>query len=929
MAVALVQLKASAEVAEATTIATTFDSSVTAGNQIIVNTGAWDNGVDQTISSIADNKGNGNYTVAVSPAIIDSETKCAQYYKNNIGTGGTTFTVTVSWSASINGVAGLFEYSGLKTGGTVTTNSSSGSSAEASSGAVAPAALSLYVAGMSYNVGGATTMAVKAGSVYTQALEIDEDNNAQAMNIASYTGSGSQTCLWTIGASRTWVAWQASYEILRTVGVTGTATASITEADVVTGGKTVILTLTGDTYVSDTVVPPVIEAADCTVSGTNTPGDPWLVSTPAAALGDLLIFYLAWDDSTATTAVTAPAGKNSETLTAINATPVTDGSTETRAKAWYTVTTAAWVAGTLSFDPNATESWSATVVRVPAGEFDASTPIGATSTSAATTTSDTTVDSPAFSAGATDGNGTLLWFAGVDTDPLSATPPTGWGILQRQDLGDVAHGVAARTAAVTNSESITSQTWSIAGDSWTSIAVIVRKPTQSFFAAQRSAIATGLDSGQSEALGWDAKVKVNIPVANVVRTSATVCTITLQAQSDYNITAQETITATVPAAALTAGSVAVVGTPTVTVDTGTGPISGTLAATLGAMTAAAAVTVATAATLALTLGAATASGAATVAGVGTAAITLADATLSATGGMEPISGTVAVTLDPATVSGTATVAGVGSVAVTLGAATASGAATVAGVGTAAITLGAATVSSAVTVAGVGTVAVTLDAATVSSASTTAIAATVAQTLDAATVSATGEVAPAGAISGTVAVTLDAATLGATGTAATSATASITLDAATASGSGTGAIAATVASLLGSVLTSASATVAGVGEAAITLSALTTSATATVGAAGTLAATLGPVTLTATGTVVNDITGTLDVTLSALTLAGTALIYTPTITVDETWGVDARSDQWVTPITEVTWTVPAREDVWTVPASEGPLWVAPARDDTFD
>src|SRR3990167_8094614 len=40
-------------------------------------------------------------------------------------------------------------------------------------------------------------------------------------------------------------------------------------------------------------------------------------------------------------------------------------------------------------------------------------------------------------------------------------------------------------------------------------------------------IILGLDSAQSEAAGWDAKVKPNIPVANVVRTSNTVVTVTL------------------------------------------------------------------------------------------------------------------------------------------------------------------------------------------------------------------------------------------------------------------------------------------------------------------------------------------------------------------------------------------------------------------
>lgn len=226
---------------------------------------------------------------------------------------------------------------------------------------------------------------------------------------------------------------------------------------------------------------PVIEAADCTVSGSNTAAASWAVSHPAASTGDLLIFYIAWDDSTTTTGVTAPSGANGETLTAINATPITDSSTETRAKAWYCVATGSWTATTKTFTPSATESWSATVVKVPAGEFDAATPIGTTATRASTAVTDTNVLSAAMTAGASDGGGALLWFAGVDTDPLGGTNPTGWTILQSQDLGAVAHGVAVRNTEVTDSESIAGgDTWAIAGDSWTSIGVIVRAPTTTY-----------------------------------------------------------------------------------------------------------------------------------------------------------------------------------------------------------------------------------------------------------------------------------------------------------------------------------------------------------------------------------------------------------------------------------------------------------------
>jgi hypothetical protein len=51
-----------------------------------------------------------------------------------------------------------------------------------------------------------------------------------------------------------------------------------------------------------------------------------------------------------------------------------------------------------------------------------------------------------------------------------------------------------------------------------------------------------------------------------VRTSSTVCTITFAADAGYDITAQETLTWTIPAAALT-GASAVVATPTFTIGT--------------------------------------------------------------------------------------------------------------------------------------------------------------------------------------------------------------------------------------------------------------------------------------------------------------------------------------------------------------------------
>lgn len=93
------------------------------------------------------------------------------------------------------------------------------------------------------------------------------------------------------------------------------------------------------------------------------------------------------------------------------------------------------------------------------------------------------------------------------------------------------------------------------------------------FNAQRQAIINGLTSAQAEAHGWNAEVRDKEVVGAVVRTSNTVVTITLTAAASYLITAQETITVTIPSAALTSLGASLAATPTFVVSTGIGGIS--------------------------------------------------------------------------------------------------------------------------------------------------------------------------------------------------------------------------------------------------------------------------------------------------------------------------------------------------------------------
>lgn len=88
------------------------------------------------------------------------------------------------------------------------------------------------------------------------------------------------------------------------------------------------------------------------------------------------------------------------------------------------------------------------------------------------------------------------------------------------------------------------------------------------FNAQRQAIIDGLDSNLAEGGGWDAQVKNVLDVTAVERTNNSVVTITVPATPGYIVTTEEIITATVPEEALFLNlfAVDVVASPTFALD---------------------------------------------------------------------------------------------------------------------------------------------------------------------------------------------------------------------------------------------------------------------------------------------------------------------------------------------------------------------------
>ncbi|MBL4891475.1 MAG: hypothetical protein JKX91_06570 [Rhizobiaceae bacterium] len=96
--------------------------------------------------------------------------------------------------------------------------------------------------------------------------------------------------------------------------------------------------------------------------------------------------------------------------------------------------------------------------------------------------------------------------------------------------------------------------------------------------ADTQALIDGFDAATSPGNGWNVEVRDKAATTEVVRTSSTIATWTVAAQAGYDVSAQETITGTIPTDVLVTGAGAITATPTFTVDeVTTGRIMGSIA----------------------------------------------------------------------------------------------------------------------------------------------------------------------------------------------------------------------------------------------------------------------------------------------------------------------------------------------------------------
>lgn len=221
---------------------------------------------------------------------------------------------------------------------------------------------------------------------------------------------------------------------------------------------------------------PLIESGDITTS-TGT-GESAAVSHPAYNSGDLVIAFLGIDDDvTANNPQNPSTGPNGETLIYdLAGSGGSSGSGPTQcAIAW--IGTATQSSGTVSFTWTGSEFWAARVIKVLAGEFDATTPLGAQSGFDGNTSSTgTTIATPSWALDATDGGGAILVHMVADADPITGNP-AGWTITLNTDHGGLATAITQRDADSVDSETVASVDYTIAADSSSTLGIVIRPPS--------------------------------------------------------------------------------------------------------------------------------------------------------------------------------------------------------------------------------------------------------------------------------------------------------------------------------------------------------------------------------------------------------------------------------------------------------------------
>lgn len=255
--------------AEGTGGLTTGSRTTTSGNLITAHGASYRfSGVPGAIT-LSDNKSN-TFTHQTQQNIASGSDNCGvrSAYNAN-GTRGASHTVSGSYASTANQTLVAHEWSGIEATPTVVSANATGTST-AASGSVTAGAASGYIGTMIY-LGSSTTFAPNGA---TQAAEVDENSDQQAMGTAYRTGlTGSNSVAWTIAASRLWGVTVSAFTEAASGGalngassITFSATGTLTGSGALSGATT--LTFSPTATIIGTA--PISGASTLTFSATGT-----------------------------------------------------------------------------------------------------------------------------------------------------------------------------------------------------------------------------------------------------------------------------------------------------------------------------------------------------------------------------------------------------------------------------------------------------------------------------------------------------------------------------------------------------------------------------------------------------------------------------------------------------------------------------------
>jgi hypothetical protein len=231
-----------------------FDVNVTAGNLLVVSQQHY-LPVDQPASLPTDTLGH-TYVEAVQQFMDFTGDGCrlATWYVQNCSGGANTVTFDMGGTATNGSLAcTIAEFSGLATTSvldqTAAFEASVWDAFPTTPGVVTTQASELLYGAMMFD-GGVSTM--EPGGSYTQVEEIE----AAPLSVIYKTvaSTGTYVADWTLtgGGDKRWMCHIATFKAATggaSAALSGTATSGMTEADVVSGGKVITVTLSGTTWI--------------------------------------------------------------------------------------------------------------------------------------------------------------------------------------------------------------------------------------------------------------------------------------------------------------------------------------------------------------------------------------------------------------------------------------------------------------------------------------------------------------------------------------------------------------------------------------------------------------------------------------------------------------------------------------------------------